>query len=185
MKRVYQTGKQWEFHEEGLPEFLEWTVKTLGFTMEEYNALPEGDAEDFDNARIIDSIKYVPISDRVHAQLCILEHNNKFGIYTLDTCNFFGGPGKYVSPTAEAFPYDEIYISNKTDGICYVACRMADKWGVEKVVDADYVNPGEMFNHSYGLTKRRLVVPHENDSLEAALSRFMPWYNPLLEEEDY
>ena len=36
-----------------------------------------------------------------------------------------------------------------------------------------------------GLTKRRLVVPHENDSLEAALSRFMPWYNPLLEEEDY
>jgi hypothetical protein len=62
---------------------------------------------------------------------------------------------------------------------------MTDKWGVEKVVDADYVNPGEMFKHSYGLTKRRLVVPHENDYLEAALSRFMPWYNPLLEEEDY
>ena len=61
MKRVYQTGKQWEFHEEGLPESLEWVVKTLGFTMEEYNALPEGDAEDFDNSRIIDSIKYVPI----------------------------------------------------------------------------------------------------------------------------
>lgn len=187
MKRVYLTGKHWEFHEEGLPESVEWVVKTLGFTLEEFEALPEGDEngdDEFSNTLIIDSIKFFPITDRVHAQLCILARKGKYGLYTLDTCKCFGGPGKYISPTVEAFPYDEIFLSNRTEGICYVACSIAGKWGIEKIVDADYVNPGEKFDNCYGLTKRRIVVPYENDTLESAQSKLLPWGNPLTEEEE-
>lgn len=187
MKRVYLTGKHWEFHEEGLPESVEWVVKTLGFTLEEFEALPEGDKNDdaeFSNTLIIDSIKFFPITDRVHAQLCILTRKGKYGLYTLDTCKCFGGPGKYISPTVEAFPYDEIFLSNRTEGICYAACRIAGKWGIEKIVDTDYVNPGEKFDNCYGLTKRRIVVPYENDTLESAQSKLLPWGNPLTEEEE-
>ena len=193
MKRVYQIGKHWEFHEEGLPESVEWVVKTLGFTLEEFDALPEGDEEgnqdedEFSNTKIIDSIKFLPITDRVHAQMCILSHKGKYGLYVLDTCKYFGGPGKYVCPTDEAFPYDEIFLSNRIEGICYAACRKGDKWGIEKIVDADYVNPSEQFDNSYGLTKIRIIVPFENDSLESAQSRLIPWGKPVTdeEEEDY
>jgi hypothetical protein len=177
MKRVYQTGKQWEFHEEGVPESVEWVVKTLGFTMEEFNAMPEGDAEDFSNTQVVDTIKFIPISDRVHAQLCVLEHQGKFGVYTLDTCKFFGGPGKYFSPSKEAFPYDEILLSNRIDGICYVAFRIEGKWGIEKIVDVDYVNPAEVFTNSYGLTKRRMYVPCEYDTVQSAQLQIINWSN--------
>lgn len=71
MRRVYQTEKQWEFHEDGVPENIEWVA--------------------------FDDIKFIPITDRVHAQLCIPSHNGKFGIYTLDTCKFFGAPASTVT----------------------------------------------------------------------------------------
>ena len=184
MKRVYQIGKHWEFHEEGLPEGVEWGMKTLGFTLEEFEALPEGDEDEFSNNLKIDAFRFLPLTDRVHAQLCILTRKGKYGLYTLDTCKCFGGPGKYISPTDEAFPYDEIFLSNRTEGICYAACSKAGKWGIEKIVDDDYVNPGEKFNNSYGLTKRRIIVPYENDTLESAQSKLLPWGNPLTEEEE-
>ena len=149
MKRVYQTGKQWEFHEDGVPENIEWVA--------------------------FDDIKFIPITDRVHAQLCIPSHNGKFGIYTLDTCKFFGGPGKYCNPTKEALPYDEILLSNRIDGICFAAFRIGDKWGIEKIVDVDYVNPAEDFPYTYGLTKRMIFVPCEHDTLESAQLQIINW----------
>jgi len=49
------------------------------------------------------------------------------------------------------------------------------------------VNPSEQFDNSYGLTKIRIIVPFENDSLESAQSRLIPWGKPVTdeEEEDY
>lgn len=188
MKTVFLIGKQWEFHEEGLPESVEWVVKTLGFTMEEYNALPEGDEdqeeENYNNIHTVDSVKFLPITDRIHAQLCILSHKGKYGIYTLDTCKYQGGPGKYVSPTDEAYPYDEFFLSNRIEGVCYAACRKANKWGIEKIVDANYINPNEQFDNEFELTKRRIVVPYENDSLESAQLRLLPWIKPITNDEE-
>ena len=177
MKRVFKIGEQWEFHEEGVPEELEWVIKTFGFTMEEFYALPEGDADDLSNAQVIDTMKFIPISSRVHAQLCVLEHKGKFGVYTLDTCKFFGGPGKYLNPSKEAFPYDEILLSNMIDGICYVAFRIDGKWGIEKIVDIDYDNPGEVFTYSYGQTKRRMYAPCKYETLESAQFHIVHWGN--------
>ena len=133
MRRVYQTEKQWEFHEDGVPENIEWVA--------------------------FDDIKFIPITDRVHAQLCIPSHNGKFGIYTLDTCKFFGGPGKYCNPTKEALPYDEILLSNRIDGICHAAFRIGEKWGID----------------TYGLTKRMILVPCEHESLESAQLQIIKW----------
>lgn len=175
MEKVYRTEKQWEFHEEGLPESFEWVIKTLGFTIEEYNALPEGDTEDFDNVKTVDSVKFLPITDRSNLQLCILEHSGKLGIYTLDTCKGMGGPGKYCNPSTEAFPYDEVLISNKIDGVCFVAFRIDKKWGIEKIVDFGYTNPSEIFPITYGATKRRIVVPCEYDTIETAQSFILKW----------
>ena len=51
------------------------------------------------------------------------------------------------------------------------------KWGIEKIVDVDYVNPSEVFTNSYGLTKRRMYVPCEYDTLQSAQLQIINWSN--------
>ena len=62
MERVILISNHWEFHEEGLPESVEWVVKAAGLTMEEFEALPEGKGENFGNTYTIDSIKFFPFT---------------------------------------------------------------------------------------------------------------------------
>lgn len=174
MERVFKKRNQWEYYEDGLSEDMEWCLNAMGISVDEFNALPEGETEyDDDRWQIIDNVIFVPITDRVHMQLCVISRNSKYGLYILDTCKGFGGPGTYINPEEEAFPYDEVLISNCVDGVCYVAVRKANKWGVVKIVDVDYENPSEQFGYSYGLTKRRIVVSCEYDTLESVQEKLL------------
>ena len=176
MESVFKKKNQWEYYEDGLSENMEWCLNAMGISIDEYNALPEGEPEqNSDRWQNIDDVKFVAITDRVHMQLCVISRNNKYGLYILDTCKWFGGPGTYVNPDEEAFPYDEVLISNCVDGICYAAVRKADKWGIVQIVDIDYVNPSENFVNSYGLTKRREIVPCMYDTLESVQAMIMNW----------
>ena len=177
MKIVFKKRNQWEYYEDGLSEDMEWCLNTMGISVDEFNTWPEGGPEydDDDRRQIIDNVIFVPITDRVHMQLCVISRNSKFGLYILDTCKSYGGPGTYINPEEEAFPYDEVLISNCVDGICYVAVRKSNKWGILEIADIDYVNPSEHFDNSYGLTKRRIVVPCEYDALESVQAKILKW----------
>ena len=189
MESVYRelkhNVKQWEYHQDGISDTLKWILETTGVTIEEYNALPEGEPEDSDNVRIIDSISYYPFTDRNKAQICILKKSGKYGIYSLDSCDG-DGPGIYINPENEPFLYDDILVSCTVKGICYIGLCVGGKWGIEKIVDIDYTNPGEQFDHCYGLTKRRMITPCLHDSLLSAQTVILNWKNHLLDdEEDY
>lgn len=182
-RNVKQNVKQWEYHQDGISDTLKWILETTGVTTEEFNALPEGDAEDFDNSRIVDTISYFSFSNRDKAQLCILEKNGKYGLYCLDSCDD-EGLGVYINPDKEPFLYDDILFSCTVDGICYAGLCIDDKWGIEKIVDKDYINPGEQFLNCYGLTKRRMITPCIHDSLLAAQTVILYWKNHLLDDEE-
>ena len=175
MERVLKKRNQWEYYEDGLSEDMEWCLDAMGISIDEFKALPEGEYDDDDRWQIIDNVRFVPITDRVHMQVCIINRNSKYGLYILDTCKFFGGPGTYINPEEEAFPYDEVFISNCIDGVCYAAVKKANKWGIVKIADIDYANSSEHFDSSYRLTKRRIFVPCEYDTLESAQTKILNW----------
>ena len=135
----------------------------------------ERPVEGSNNTQVYDTIKAIYITDQGVPQVCILGHNGKFGIYTLNNCYGQSGPGKYFNPTKDAFPYDEVLIHQREYGICYAAFRIGDKWGIEKIVDREF--NFENFTHNYTSTKRKTVVPFKFNSLEAAQSQFISWHD--------
>ena len=145
----------------------------------EYECPVEGS----NNTQVYDTIKAIGISDQGVPQVCILGHNGKYGIYTLDGCYGQSGPGKYFNPTDKAFPYDEVLLHQIEYGICYAAFRIGDKWGIEKIVDVGYTS--ENFTHNYTSTRRKTVVPCEFDSLEAAQSQIISWHDFREESHGY
>ena len=153
MYRVFRIDNQWVFFEDGYP------------------------FEESNNSQVFDSFQSIAITDSMHARMCVLGHNGKYGIYTLDDCYGYGGSGKYFNPTKDAFPYDEILLSRMKHGICYAACRIGNKWGIEKIVDGGYLCTNEVFTNTYSATKRRTVVPCKFDSLEAAQSQIISWHD--------
>ena len=159
MEKVFNIDGQWVYCEYGYP------------------------FEGSNNFQCFDSINYIGITDSVHAQMCVLGHNGKFGIFTLNDCYGFGGPGKYFNPTKDAFPYDEVLLHQIEYGICYAAFRIGDKWGIEKIVDVEY--DYENFTHNYTSTRRRTVVPCEFDSLKAAQSQIISWHDFREESHGY
>lgn len=183
MERVFRNAKQWEYHQDGISDTLKWMLETTGITTEEFNALLESEAEDFDNSKIVDSLCYYQFRARNKPQLCILERNGKSGLYSLDSCDG-DGQGVYINPEKEPFLYDDILFSNTVDGICYAGLCIGNKWGIEKIVDIEYSNPGENFTYCYGLTKRRMITPCIHDSLLAAQTEILNWKNLFTDDEE-
>lgn len=134
-----------------------------------------------------EALDYIPITDRVTAQVCVIQHGEKYGLYTADHTCGFGGPGTWCSPTKEAFPYDEIlYCADMFEKApALFACRVADKWGIIEVVDgAEKTNA--QYDTIYPLTKRRIIVPCEYGSLEEAdaqLGTPHEWNKPVPDTE--
>lgn len=122
----------------------------------------------FNKIEKIGHVEFVNITDSIKIQVAILSNNNKYGVYTLDDCYGICGPGIYVNPEKEAFPYDEVVAYNTLIGFCYITFRIDSKWGVLKIAAADYNNRFENFTEIYSSTKRKIVVPCEYDSLDSA-----------------
>lgn len=151
MEKVFKIDGQWVFCEDGYP------------------------VEESNNTQIFDSFQPIAISDSIHAQMYVLGHNGKYGIYTLDNCYWQGGPGKYYNPTKEAFPFDEILLSRREEGICHAEFCIWDKWGIEKIVV--YVNDDKVedFQNIYTSTKRKTVVPCKYGTLKEAQPQIPTW----------
>lgn len=135
----------------------------------------ERPAEGSNNTQVVDTKKFIGISDQGVPQVLILGHNGKYGIYTLDGCYGQSGSGKYFNPTDEAFPYDEVLLHQIEYGICYAAFRIGDKWGIEKIVDGGTIL--DKYTYNYTSTKRKTVVPCEFNSLKAAQSQIISWHD--------
>ena len=134
-----------------------------------------------------EALDYIPITDRATAQVCVIRHGNKYGLYLADHTVGFGGPGTWCSPTKEPFPYDEIrYCADLIEETpALFACRVADKWGIIEVVDGEMVT-NVKYDAVYGLTKRRVIVPCKFSSLEEAEAQLgtpHEWREPVPGEE--
>jgi len=144
-------------------------VYKVGYTWEYTQNPNEIEHENCIQSVEFDDLIYIAITDRVTKQVCILKKGSKFGVYTNDHTNGFGGPGTWCNPTANPFPYDEVkYCSfpwDKEYGI--FAFRIGNKWGIIMVVDGSNEEEG-IFDVEYLLTKRKIVVPCEYLSLEDA-----------------
>lgn len=150
----------------------------------EYNQNPDetGDKvifppEDFDE------VAFVAITDRATMQVCVIRKGEKYGIYTLDYTNGFGGPGVWCSPTVKPFPYDEVKCSTFPSGKEYgvFAFRIGEKWGILRVVDGDEPSQG-LYDVEFMLTKRRIVVQCVYPSIEEAelqLGKKFDWEDPF------
>lgn len=143
----------------------------------------ERDSIRFTRLEYFEALEYVFITDRARAQVCVIQHGNKYGLYIADHTVGFGGPGTWCSPTTEPFPYDEIWYWADPFGeeIGLFACRVADRWGIIEVVDGD-LETNEKYDAVYLLTKRRVVVPCEYGSLEEAAAQLgtpHEWREPV------
>ena len=141
----------------------------------------------FSRVAYFEALDYIPITDRVTAQVCVIQHGEKYGLYIADHTVGFGGPGTWCSPTKEPFPYDEIrYCADIINGsTALFACRAANKWGIIEVVDSRY-KTNEKCDAIYGLTKRRIIVPCEYGCLEEAdaqLGTPHEWIEPVPDKE--
>ena len=164
-KEVYRVGCGWEYIQDPSEIEIKCSTKSAEF----------------------DEFSFVAITDRATMQVCILRQGQKYGIYTCDHTNGFGGPGVWCSPTVNPFPYDEVkYCSFPMDDEYGVfAFRIGSKWGILEVVDGCNEEEG-VYDVEYLLTKRRIVVPCEYVALEDAelqLGDSYDWKN-LVEEED-
>ena len=144
---------------------------------EERNSIKPSRIESFE------ALDYIPITDRATAQVCVIQHGKKYGLYITDHTVGFGGPGTWCSPTKEPFPYDEIryWADPFGEEIGLFACRVADRWGIIEVVDGD-LETNEKYDAVYLLTKRRVVVPCEYGSLEEAAAQLgtpHEWREPV------
>jgi len=132
-----------------------------------------------------DDVAYIPITDRGKPQACVIRKGDRYGVFTLDHTNGMGGPGTWLSPTIEPFPYDEVkccsFPFDYPNEYGLFAFRVVDKWGIIKVVDCDSPSH-EVYDAEYGLSKRQIVVPCEYASLaeaESQLSDKFEWVNPF------
>jgi hypothetical protein len=66
----------------------------------------------FNKIEKIGHVEFVNITDSIKIQVAILSNNNKYGVYTLDDYYGICGPGIYVNPEKETFPYDEVVAYN-------------------------------------------------------------------------
>ena len=144
--------------------------------------------ESWEESEEFNDIAYIAITDRVKMQVCVLRKGDKYGIYTLDHTNGFGGPGTWCCPTVKPFPYDEVkYCTFPMDDEYGVfAFRIGSKWGIIKVVDGSNEEEG-LYDVEYLLTKRRIVVPCEYGALEDAelqLRESYDWIAPFEKEKD-
>lgn len=143
--------------------------------------------ENFSDSANFDEFGFVAISDRATMQVCILQQGEKYGIFTCDHTNGFGGPGVYCTPTVNPFPYDEVkYCAFPFDEeFGLFAFRIGSKWGIIEVVDGSNEEEG-IYDVEYLLTKRRIVVPCQYVALEDAelqLGESYDWKS-LDEEKD-
>jgi hypothetical protein len=164
-KEIFRVGCGWEFIQDPSEVEIKCSTESAEF----------------------DELSFVAISDRATMQVCILQQGEKFGIYTCDHTNGFGGPGVYCSPTVSPFPYDEVKSCAFPwdDEYGVFAYRIGKKWGILEVVDGSNDEEG-IYDVEYLLTKRRIVVPCEYVALEDAelqLGESFDWKNPF-EEED-
>ena len=164
-KEIFRVGCGWEFIQDPSEVEIKCSTESAEF----------------------DELSFVAISSRATMQVCILQQGEKFGIYTCDHTNGFGGPGVWCSPSVNPFPYDEVkYCSFPWDDEYGVfAYRIGNKWGIIEVVDGSNDEEG-IYDVEYLLTKRRIVVPCEYVALEDAelqLGKSFDWKNPF-EEED-
>ena len=75
-------------------------VFRIGCTWEYIQDLDEIKREHYTESEVFDDVIYLPITDRVKAQVCILRKEDRYGIYTLDHTNGMGGPGTWCNPMA-------------------------------------------------------------------------------------
>ena len=87
-------------------------VYKVGYTWEYTQNPNEIEHENCIQSVEFDDLIYIAITDRVTKQVCILKKGSKFGVYTNDHTNGFGGPGTWCNPTANPFPYDEVKYSS-------------------------------------------------------------------------
>lgn len=133
-----------------------------------HNYLSDGTSS-FEKVEKVENAEYFSITDGFKAQVVVLSNNNNYGVYTLDICYFgMDGPGIYVNPEEEAFPYDEVVAYCTILGYSYIAFRIGEKWGILKVADIEYENRLENFTEIYSRTKRWVMVPCEYNSLDSA-----------------
>ena len=164
-QRVYKLGCTWQYNQD--PSEIE--IKCSSESAE------------------FDELGFVAITGRVTMQVCILRRGEKFGIYTCDHTNGFGGPGVYCSPTVSPFPYDEVKscVFPWDDEYGVFAYRIGNKWGIIEVVDGSNEEEG-VFDVEYLLTKRRIVVPCEYVALEDAelqLGETYDWEDPFKQDD--
>ena len=148
MYKVFRIDNQWIFFEDGYP------------------------FEESNNFKYFDSVKYLGITDSIYAQMCVLRCGEKFGIYMLEGCMGMNGPGKYSNPSEDAFPYDEAFLTEWKSGIYYAAFRIGNKWGIERI---SYSGNIEDTQDTEGYKMRKIIVPCEFNSLEAAQSQILNW----------
>ena len=133
-----------------------------------HNYLSDGTSS-FEKVEKVENAEYFSITDGFQAQVVVVSNNKKYGVYILDMCYYgMDGPGIYVNPEKEAFPYDEVVAYCTIIGYSYIAFRIGEKWGILKVADIEYENRLENFTEIYSRTKRWVVVPCEYDSLDSA-----------------
>lgn len=163
---VFRVGCNWEYIEDSCE------------VMREY----------WNQSEVFEDKELISITDRVTPQVCIIRNGKKFGVYTLDHTNGFGGPGTWCTPTANPFPYDEVkycaFPWNYEYGV--FAFRIGDEWGIIKVVDGDDKSKG-IYDVEYSLTKRRIIVPCEYHSLAEAELQFgesFNWEEPRSKDEE-
>lgn len=128
---------------------------------------------------------FVAIGDCPKIQVCILRKGDRYGIYTLDQFDMYGGvigSGTWCNPTLNPFPYDEVkYCSFFDNNYGYFAFRIGKKWGIIKVHFGGYIEEG-VYDVEYGHTKRKIVVPCEYVALadaELQLRERINWQNPV------
>ena len=90
----------------------------------------------------------------------------------LEGCMGMNGPGKYSNPSEDAFPYDEAFLTEWKSGIYYAAFRIGNKWGIERI---SYSGNIEDTQDTEGYKMRKIIVPCEFNSLEAAQSQILHW----------
>ncbi len=156
----------------------------VGCTWEYIQDQYEIESEHFEESEHFDEVVYVAITDRVTAQVCIIRRGNKYGIYTLDHTNGFGGPGTWCSPTVIPFPYDEVKCCTfMGEEYGLFAFHIGNKWGILKVVDGEEPSQG-MYDVEYLLTKRRIIVTCDCcasiEDLELHLGKRINWKNPFV-----
>ena len=157
---------------------VEDAVFRVGCNWEYIEDSCEVNREYWNQAEMFEEKELIPITDRVTPQVCIIRNGEKFGIFTLDHTNGFGGPGTWCTPTVIPFPYDEVkYCVFPWDYEYGVfAFRIGDKWGVIEVVDGSNDEEG-IYDVEYLLTKRRIIVPCGQDSLASAELLLKTSYN--------